>query len=262
MKNETPPLPKGSNEFVEAFAKGLAVISAFKDGQDGLTITDIAMRAKLDRAGARRLMLTLVRLGYATQRETFFSLTPRVLRLGFAYLSSLSVRDVAQPLIDELSRRVNEQAAVSVLDGEDIVYVARSAWQRTFWRQLTVGSQLPAYCTSTGRVLLAAKSPVEREAYLANVELTPFTKHTVCDRNTLRAELDLVDKQGWAAIFHELELGIVGVAVPIRNSSGTVVAALNIGGSPSSFTNTSYVETFLPSALETAEKISARLIVS
>lgn len=262
MKNESDSLPKGSNEFVEAFAKGLAVISAFQNGQDGLTITEVAQRAKLDRAGARRLIMTLVRTGYATQREARFSLTPRVLRLGFAYLSSLTIRDVAQPLIDDVSKRVNKQAAVTVLDGEDIVYVARSAWQPTFWRQLTVGSQLSAYCTSTGRVLLAAKSPVERDAYLAKVELTQFTKHTICDRNALRAEIIRVEKQGWSVVFNELELGIVGVAVPIRDSSGRVVAALNIGGSPSNFTKASYVETFLPAALETAAKISARLIVS
>ncbi len=262
MTDENDPLPKGSNEFVEAFAKGLAVISAFRNGQDGLTITEVAQRAKLDRAGARRLIMTLVRTGYATQRETRFSLTPRVLRLGFAYLSSLSLRDVAQPLIDDVSKRVNEQAAVTVLDGDEIVYVARSAWQRTFWRQLNVGSQLPAYCTSTGRVLLAAKSPVERDAYLAKVELTQFTKHTICDRNALRAEIIRVEKQGWSVIFNELELRIVGVAVPLRNTSGKGGGGLNIGGSQSNYTKTSYVETFLPAALDTAAKISARLIIS
>jgi IclR family transcriptional regulator, pca regulon regulatory protein len=256
------PLPKGSDEFVEAFAKGLSVISAFKDGQDALTITEVASRASLPRAGARRLLLTLVNLGYATQREGHFSLTPRVLRLGFAYLSSLSLREVAQPLIDDLSKQVNERAAVSVLDGDEIVYIARATWARFLWRQLTVGSRLPAYCTSSGRVLLAAKASIERDIYLANVELIPFTKHTICNRNALQAELARVDKQGWAAVFNELELGVCAMAAPIRDSSGTVVAALNISGSLSRFTKASYLETCLSPLLETAGEISARLFVS
>ena len=252
--------PKGSDSFVEAFAKGLAVLVALGDRADGLSISDVAARTGLGRAGSRRLLLTLVELGMATQTGSLFSLTPRVLRLGFAYLSSLTIREITQPLIDRLTKAVGEPAAISVFDGDEIVYVARAMSARVFSRNLTVGSRLPAYCTSMGRVLLAARSDAELDAYFATADLVRLTRHTICDETALREELRMVRDQGWAAIFEELEIGVCGLAAPIRDPRGAVVAAINLSANLSRHTETSYVATCLPPLLRTAAEASDQLL--
>ena len=251
--------PTGSDSFVEAFAKGLAVIVSLGDGAEGLSISDVAARTGLGRAGARRLLLTLVQLGMATQTGTLFSLTPRVLRLGFAYLSSLTIREITQPLIDSLAKAVGEPVAVSLFDGDEIVYVARAMSARVLSRNLSVGSRLPAYCTSMGRVLLAAKSDRDIETYLAETELVRLTQHTICDPGALRRELRKVRKQGWAAVFQELEIGVCGLAAPIRDGSGAVAGAINLSANLSRHTERSYIATCLPPLLKTADSASALL---
>jgi IclR family transcriptional regulator, pca regulon regulatory protein len=251
--------PKSSDAFVEAFAKGLAVISSFGDGRDRLSISDVAARTGLDRAGARRLLLTLVHLGFATQHDGRFVLTPRVLRLGFAYLSSLSLREIAQPLIENLSKSVNEPVAVSVIDGDEIVYVARATSARVLSRQLVVGSRLPAYCTSMGRVLLAAKTPAELDHYLSITDLVPLTRHTLTDKEALRQEIGRVRRQGWAIVVNELELGVCGLAAAVRDNNGKVVAAINLSANLSRYTKASYIETCLPPLLDVARVVSGQL---
>jgi IclR family pca regulon transcriptional regulator len=251
--------PKGSDSFVEAFAKGLAVIVALGDGAEGLSISDVAARTGLGRAGSRRLLLTLVQLEMASQKGTLFFLTPRVLRLGFAYLSSLTIREIAQPLIEGLAKQVGEPVAVSVFDGGEIVYVARATSARVLSRNLLVGSRLPAYCTSMGRVLLANKNEAELDVYFKETELVRLTQHTICDPDRLRRELRTVREQGWAVVFQELEIGVCGLAAPIRDGTGAVVGAINLSANLSRHTEKSYVETCLPPLLKTAASASTLL---
>ena len=159
--------PLGSDTFVEAFAKGLLVIAAFQHDR-ALTLSEISRRTNISRAGVRRLLHTLVELGFVQQSGTTFALTPRVLQLGFSYLSSLSLREVAQPVIETLSRETDEVVAVSVLDGTNVVYVTRAEVTSVLRRGLTIGSRIPAFCTSMGRVLLAGLPPEECAAVLDN----------------------------------------------------------------------------------------------
>ncbi|RAI38310.1 IclR family transcriptional regulator domain-containing protein [Rhodoplanes roseus] len=257
--DEIAAWPAGSDGFVEAFAKGLAVIGAF--GPDGGTrsLADLARRTGLPRAGVRRLVLTLVALGLAEARDGRFALTPRVLRLGFAYLSTLGLREVAQPLIETLSREADEVVAVSVLDGDDLVYVARAEVQGVLRRSLTVGSRLPAFCTSMGRVLLSGLPDDEVTARLSRASLPAHTRHTVTDPATLTAVIAEIRRTGWTMVSEELEIGACGMAAAIRDGRGHVVAAVNISTNLARHTQEAFVRTFRARLLATAEEISRRL---
>ncbi len=220
-----------SGPFVQSLERGLAVIRAFDGDHRELTLSDVARRTGLPRAAARRFLLTLVELGYVRTDGRLFSLRPRVLDLGYAYLSSTSLPEVAQPHLEELVARVHESCSVSVLDGHDIVYVARVATKRLMTVAINVGTRFPAYATSMGRVLLAARSPAERAAYLRSVRLDALTRHTVTDPDELAAVLTQVADQGYALLDQELEEGLRSIAVPVRDGTGEVVAAMNVSAS-------------------------------
>lgn len=226
--HEIAAWPKGSDTFVEAFAKGLAVIGAFGDARDALSLADLATRTGLPRAGVRRLVLTLQALGLATHQDGRFRLSPRVMRLGYAYLSSLGMVDAAQPVIEALARSVDEVVAVSVLDGTDITYVARAEVRGLLRGGVTIGSRLPAYATSMGRAMLAHLPDDSLARYLRESDLVAFTRYTKADVSSLLRDLAKVRKLGCAVVSQELELGVLGIAAPIRNGRGQVVAALNI----------------------------------
>ncbi len=210
------------SEYVQSLARGLAVIRAFDADSPALTLSDVARRTDLTRAAARRFLLTLTDLGYVRTDGKLFALTPRVLELGFAYLSSLSLPEIAAPHLEALVERVHESASVSVLDGADVVYVARVPTSRIMTLAITIGTRFPAHATSMGRVLLAAQSP--RPA----VELRPLTDRTVTDPAVLDRELDAVRDNGFCVVDEELELGVRSIAVPIRDRRGSVVAAANV----------------------------------
>ncbi len=216
-------------DFIGGFAKGLKVIEAFGETKPRLTITDVSNETGLDRATARRCLLTLAELGYAAYDGKFFELTPRILRLGHAYLSATPLPLVVQPYLDQLSETVGQSASVSVLDGTEIVYVARAAQKRVMSISLMPGSRLPAYCASMGRVLLAALPEVEARALIVDSDLKANTIHTITGVEDLMAELARVRTQGYAIIDQELEIGLRSIAVPLENARGRVVAALNIG---------------------------------
>lgn len=216
-------------DFVSGFARGLKVIEAFEEAQPKMSIADIARSTGLDRATARRCLLTLSELGYADYDGKFFSLTPKILRLGHAYLSATPLTRIVQPFLDQLSDQVGQSASVSVLDGTEIVYVARASQKRVMSINLMPGSRLPAYCASMGRVLLAALSEEEARAVLARSTLKSFTAHTLTEPDALIAEFSHVRAQGYAVIDQELEVGLCSIAVPLFNGRGRVVAALNIG---------------------------------
>lgn len=214
--------------FVQSLERGLAVLRAFSAEEPELTLSRVAERTGLTRAAARRFLLTLVDLGYVTVDGRLFSLRPRVLELGYAYLSGMSLPEVAVPHLERLSERVRESSSVAVLDGEDVVYVARVPTKRIMAVAINVGTRFPAYATSLGRVLLAGLSPAELDAYLSRAVLRPFTERTVRSPQALRAELERVREQGWCLVDQELEEGLASVAAPVHDALGRVVAAVNV----------------------------------
>ncbi|HEV7335862.1 MULTISPECIES: IclR family transcriptional regulator domain-containing protein [Bosea] len=211
-----------------ALEKGLAVIECFDAGHDRLTIADVARATDLSRAAARRCLLTLTSIGYAEFDGKFFRLTPRVLRLGYAWLSSTALPKLVQPFLERLSEETHESSSASLLDGHEIVYIARSAQRRIMSVGLSVGSRLPAFCTSMGRVLLAALDPEEARVRILAGKPAALTPHTVTEIEPLMAKLAEVRVQGHAIVDQELELGLVSLAMPLVNGRGQVAAAFNL----------------------------------
>ncbi|MGH3159626.1 MAG: IclR family transcriptional regulator domain-containing protein, partial [Streptosporangiaceae bacterium] len=222
------PGPERGPEFVQSMARGLAVIKAFDENHRELTLSEVATATGLARAAARRFLLTLTDLGYVRSNGRMFGLTPRVLELGYAYRSSLSLPQIAEPHLERLVAEVQESASVTVLDDTDIVYVARVPTARIMRVTISIGTRFPAYATSMGRVLLAGLSPAELDACLERISMRPFTARTITDRAALRAELDRVRDQGWARVDQELEEGLRSLAAPISDRSGRVIAAAHI----------------------------------
>lgn len=220
------PLP--GDDFVQSLARGLTVITCFDADHGRLTLSEVAERTGLTRATARRLLLTLVQLGYVRVEGRSFSLTPQVLQLGTAYLSGMALPEVAQPHLEELTARTGESSSVAVLDGSDIVYVARVATTHRLMRAgITVGTRFPAHATSMGRVLLAALPPAERDEVLRSTTLAALTEHTVTDPAALAEVLDAVARDGHALVDQELEPGLRSLAVAVRHHRA-VVGALNV----------------------------------
>jgi len=247
-------------DFIGGFAKGLRVIEAFGETKPRLTITDIAKETGLDRATARRCLLTLAGLGYAAYDGKFFELTPRILRLGHAYLSATPLPRLVQPYLDRLSEAVGQSASVSVLDGTEIVYVARAAQKRVMSISLMPGSRLPAYCASMGRVLLAALPEADARAIVEASDRKANTLLTKTDPDTLLDELSKVRKQGFALIDQELEIGLRSIAVPLENARGRTVAALNIGAPAAHAAAGEMVERYLPAMREVQAALRPLLV--
>ncbi|MGF1664319.1 MAG: IclR family transcriptional regulator C-terminal domain-containing protein [Kineosporiaceae bacterium] len=213
---------------VQSLARGLAVIRAFGADRPEMSVSDVARATGLTRAAARRFLHTLVDLGYVGTDGRLFSLRPRVLELGYAYVSSLPLPSLALPHLERLTEQVGESSSVSVLDGDDIVYVARVAIHKIMTVAISVGTRFPAYATSMGRVLLADLEPARLADYLARVSPESLTPRTVTDPARLRAILEEVRAQGHALVDQELEAGLRSVAVPVRDRAGAVVAAMNV----------------------------------
>src|SRR3984957_6195138 len=251
--------PPSNSDFVQSLDRGLRVIRAFDAEHRELSLSEVARVTGLTRAAARRFLLTLVRLGYMTHSDGRFALSARVLELGYAYLSSLSLPEVAQPHMEALVAQVNESSSISVLDDTDVVYVARVPTRRIMSITLSVGTRLPAYATSMGRVLLAALPEDELATRLGRTDMRPLSTHTITDADALRTVLDRVRRQGWAAVDQELEEGLRSLAVPIRDASGTVVAALNVSVHASRGTMTSLRRDILPLAQTAALAIETDL---
>jgi len=251
--------PAQSSDFVQSLERGLAVIRAFDAEHRELALSDVARSTGLTRAAARRFLLTLVKLGYVNFSKGRFSLRPRVLELGYAYLSSLSLPEVALPHMEALVAEVNESCSISVLDDTDIVYVARVPTRRIMSITLAVGTRLPAFVTSMGRVLLAGLPDDELSDRLDRIEVVPLTPHTVTDIDALRTILGTVRRQGYAATDQELEEGLRSLAVPLRNAAGNVTAALNLSVHASRASMAALRRDFLPLALRTAQAIEEDL---
>jgi IclR family pca regulon transcriptional regulator len=245
-------------EFVQSLERGLGVIRCFDADSPRLTLSEVALRTGLTRATARRVLLTLDDLGYVSTDGGRFSLTPRVLDLGYAYLSSLNIQQIAQPYLEALSERVNESVSVTVLDGADIIYVARVPTKRIMTISLGLGSRLPAHCTSMGRVLLAELTPTELRAIVPR-QLEARTERTIRTRAALEAELADVRRQSWALVDEELELGLRSLAAPLRDAAGQAVAAMNVSTHAGRSSADDIRERILPELLTTAGEISTAL---
>jgi IclR family pca regulon transcriptional regulator len=252
-------IPARETQSVQALERGLAVLQVFSREHPALTLSEVARLTGITRATARRVLLTLERLGMVRSDGRRFSLTPRVLTLGWAYLSSLGLWEIAQPLMEELTAQTGESCSAATLDLPDIVYVARVPTRRIMSITLNVGTRLPAYATSMGRVLLAELAPAELDAFLATAALEPLTPRTLTDPAALRAELERVRAQGWALVDEELELGLRSIAAPVRGPSGAAVAALNVSAAASRVPVERVREEFLPALQRTAEAISVAL---
>lgn len=245
-------------DHVQSLERGIAVLRSFDAENSGQTLSDVARRTGLTRATARRLLLTLVNLGYANTDGRVFSLTPAVLDIGYAYISSLNIQQIAQPFLEELSERVRESASISVLDGKDIVYVARVPTTRIMTIALGLGTRLPAHCTSMGRVMLASLEPQELRTRLT-APLEPMTDRTITKIAALKTELAVIAEQGWALVDQELELGLRSIAAPLRDSGGRVIAALNLSTHAGRTPVEEVHSTFLPALLETAHDLNEAL---
>ena len=251
--------PKPGDGYVQSFARGLEVIRSFSASTPQQTLTEVATRSGLSRAGARRILLTLQTLGYVTTDGKLFSLSPRILDLGFAYLSSMPIWNLAEPAMESLVAQVKESCNAAVLDNTDIIYVMRVATHKIMSINLGVGSRLPAYCTSMGRVLLASLPEEQCLQVLEKSDRTARTKHTVTDMAELSARIALVRRQGWCLINQELEEGLVSIAAPITNRAGQTVAALNISGQANRTSARVMHDSMLPALLAAAQDISRLL---
>lgn len=251
MRDRPPP----GDDFVQALARGLDVITAFDRDHGSMTLSAVAERAGLSRATARRLLKTLAELGYVRFDGKEFTLTPSVLRLGTAYLSGLGLPEVAQPHLERLSAVLNESTSAAVLDGTEIVYVARVATRRLMNVGITVGTRFPAYATSMGRVLLAALDENQLTTYFSEADLRPLTPFTRHDESGIREAVEQARAQGWAEVDQELEIGLRSLAAPVTGAGQATVAAVNVSttaGGARADTNSR-----LAALVETAAAVSA-----
>ena len=245
-------------DFVQSLARGLAVIRAFDAENPRLSSSEVARRAGIPRAAAGRFLRTLETLGYVRGDGRLYALTPRVLELGFSYLSALSLPEIVQPHLEALSHRVDESVSAAVLDGADIVYIARVATRRIMSVRITIGTRFPAYATSMGRVLLAGMPDAARAALLAASTPAHLTEKTLTGAD-LTAELDRVRAQGWAMVDGELEPGLRSIAAPVHGRDGGIVGALNVSTSTNRVDVTRVRDVYLPALRETAAAVDAEL---
>lgn len=256
---DMPPPFEESADFVQSLARGLQVIRTFDGDHPSLTLSEVAERTGLAKAAARRSLLTLQHLGFVETRGRQFLLTPRILELGFGYLSSLQLPELALPAMEHLSVQVDESSSLSVLDGSEIVYVARVPVHRVMTISLGVGARLPAFAASMGRVLLAGLPDAALDGWLARVETRPLTPHTIFRKPELKAEILRVRGQGYCLVDQELELGLCSISVPVRDRHGKVLAALNVGMAHRDGVPERALKEVLPALLAAQESIEAAI---
>ena len=246
-----------SNNFLRAFARGIRVICAFDQQHPQMTLSQVADRAGLTRANARRILLTLQTLGYVKQDGRDFSLRPRVLEIGYAYLSSLDLSYFAQPIIDDLVERTRVPCNLALLDGDEIIYVLRSSTRHSPAppTPVNVGRRFPAYVTSMGRVLLGGLPANELAAYFARADLQKFTDKTTVDRNQLRQIVEDDTARGWSFTAGEHADWVASIAVPVRDAQGKVLAALGMGWMLGSVPEQDMIDKLLPPLQGAAQSI-------
>ena len=251
----------GDPNFMTSLARGLAVIRAFTQQRRHLTIAQLSHRTGIPRAAVRRCLYTLAKLGYVVADEARgYSLRPGILALGHAYLSSTPLAAMAQPLLDHISDALHESSSMAVLEGDEILYIARSTTTtRLMSIDLGIGSRLPAYCSSMGRVLLASLSAAELDAYLSRVKLTRLTNRTIVTASELKRALDEVRRNGFSVVDQELEIGLRSIAVPVTEPSGRVVASINVGTQSARVSVAEMEAKFLPALTAAARELGTLL---
>ena len=243
-------------DYVGSLARGLEVLRAFNRTRRKMTLSEVASETGNTRAGARRILLTLVREGYAVMDGKLFDLTPQVLELGYSVLSSKGAWDIARPFIDHLSEETRESVSAAVLDKPDVVFVGGAQYHRILSIGVMVGARLPAAATATGRVLLAAQPPETWAGMIRNLPLEKLTDRTVTDPVEFRRILEDVRKTGWCLVDQELEIGLISIAVPVYSRTGTLTGAINVGAPSVRMSREAMIETVLPRLQETVANIS------
>ena len=251
--------PNDENTMVTSFARGLDVIRAFGEGASRLTLSEVARRSEISRASARRLLHTLTALGYANTDGKHFWLTPKILDLGFSYLSSMEIWSFAQGHMEELVQKVQESCSIAVLQGYDIYYVMRVPTRRLLKSTLNVGSTLPAHVVSLGRIQLADLPPEDLDHYLNTQEIIRYTRFTITDKEELKRAISDDGAKGWSIVDRELEEGMCGISVPIRNRRHKVIAAINLTMPPSKAAEPGVLDNLLEELHKTASRINTEL---
>lgn len=254
--------PARNQDFVQSLARGLAVLETFGEGHSRKTLSEVAQGADLPRGTARRLVLTLVDLGYLRSEGRYFSPTARVLDLGYAYLSRHTMWEPVRPIVADLVANTQESSAIAVLDAHEVVYALRVHTDRILSIRLDAGARLPAYATSTGRMLLAGLAPVDLDVYLKSVPFVRHTPRTVTDPDQLREVLTRVREQGWALVEDELEVGVRSLAVPVRDLSQRTIAAVNVSAHAGRISGDRMLTDVLPPLREAAGAIEAEIFGS
>jgi IclR family transcriptional regulator, pca regulon regulatory protein len=258
-RNAAEPRREARREAMGGLAKGLDVIRAFTQGAPSLTLSEVATRASLPAATARRCLLTLAELGYVMQSGRNFLLRPKVLELGAAYLDSMNVETLTKTYLEDLAAQTGDSAALTVLDGTEIVYIARASIRTLLRLEAHVGSRFPAYATSTGRVLLAGLPQEKLGHYFEVAQITALTEQTITDRTKLHKLIDECRRVGYSAIEDELAYGVIAVAVPVFDSARRVVAALNSSSHSKRITKTKLIRERVPKLRQISAQISQEL---
>lgn len=245
-------------DFLVTFARGLEVIKSFDTASPAMTLTELAKKNGLSRASARRFLLTLQKLGYVSSDDKQFRLTAKILDLGYSYLSSLNLTEIITPFIQQVAHELGESCSATVLDGGEVVYIARIPRGNLIPISLQIGARLPAYATSPGRVLLAALPKEQLQAFLDNVEFKQLTSRTITP-DKLPAELEKIRKQGYAIVDQELELGMRAVAVPVYDRRQQLVLAINVSSHISTVSAKQITDVFVPVMLQASKNITAAL---
>lgn len=249
-------LKPGDRDYVGALASGLEVLQAFDAEHPRMTLSEVAARTDMDRAKARRFLLTLHALGFVKRNGRQFELTPRVLQLGYAYQASNRYRAVIQQYLEDITAELGESSSLAVLDGDDVVYVVRSsARHRLMAITLSVGTRLPAAYTSMGRVLLAQLPEAELEAFLARVKLEPYTASSINRSDALKKDIIKVREQGYSIVDQELDSGLRSVAVPVFAGNGELLGAINISTNAARVDMDMLMQTYLPRLQQAADQV-------
>ncbi len=253
---------KQSGDYIQSLDRGLQVIQAFSQKSQALTISDVSKLTGLSRPTARRILLTLEHLGFAESANGVFSLTARTLSLGYAYLSSNNSWGIAHSFMREFVHQTGESCSISILDGTDIIYVARVSTKRIMSINLDVGSRLPAYATSMGHVLLANLPKEKLEKYLESINFEKYTDKTIVDKEQLLKILEGVRERGWGGVDQQLEEGLRSIAVPLRDGTDKVFAAFNCSVHAGRVSEEVLRNEFLPLLQETGKKISQAVAIT
>jgi len=254
------PIENSNRDFIGSLAKGLRVLQTFNDGPEKMTLSDVARVSNLPRAGARRLLLTLHALGYMKTDGKYFELSPKVLELGFSYLSSQNYLSIASPVLEDLRDELDEAVSVTTLEGSEVVYVARFTVDRVMTLAMDIGSRKPAYCTAMGRVLLGDLPETKVREVLNQSNMRQITKKTLHNVSDVSAAICEVRQQGYCLIDRELEESLIAISVPLTNHSGKVLAAVNVCGHPGNLSLEDLETRCLPALQEATRKIAKMLV--